>query len=64
MICDGDYAVTELKNRNWSYFIEIILGVYQNGLELIIYSITEKWKNKIITDTVQNFKIVNEQYMS
>ena len=42
MICDSDYAVTELKNRNWSYFIEIILGVYQNGLELIIYSITEK----------------------
>ena len=64
VISDEDYALTELQNRIWPYFIERILEYSQNGLKLRNYSITDKPENKIITDTIQNFKIVKELYMS
>ena len=40
------------------------MKVSQNGLELINCSITDKSKNKVITDTIQSFKTVKELYMS
>ena len=40
------------------------MKVSQSGLELINFSITNKSKNKVITDTIQNFKIVKELHMS
>ena len=63
VISHDDYALTELLNRNWPDFIERILEVSQNGLELMNDSINDKSENKIITDAIQNFKKVKELYM-
>ena len=64
MISGGDYALVELQNRNSTFFIERIHEVFQNGLELTNYSVTDKSENRIITDIIQSFKIVKELYMS
>ena len=49
-IGDDNYALTELQNRNWPYFIEKILAFSQNGFKLTNDSITDKSKNEIIKD--------------
>ena len=60
---DDDYALREMQNKNWPYFIERILKVSETGLELTNYSMTDKSENKIITDAVQNFKTVKKLYV-
>ena len=60
---DDDYALREMQNKNWPYFIERILKVSETDLELTNYSMTDKSENKIITDAVQNFKTVKKLYM-
>ena len=62
---DDDYALTKLQNKEWLYFIERIVEVSQSSVQLQNlgrpFDITEK---KIIDDTIQNFKLCKQLYMS
>ena len=62
VISDDNYALKELQNKNWPYFINRIIQFSQGFTDVGEIGISDRYEANILYNTKGNFKIVNELY--
>ena len=62
VVTDDNYALKELQNRNWPYFINKIIQFSQGSGDIGDIGVSDRQEANIIYNTRENFKIVRELY--
>ena len=62
VISDDNYAMKELQNKNWPYFINCIIQFSQGFTDVGEIGISDRYEANILYNTKGNFKIVKELY--
>ena len=62
VVSDDNYALKELQNRNWPYFIDRIIEYSQGFKDLEELGISDRHEAAILYNTTGNFNILEERY--